>query len=362
MLKRFTLFLLVIFIFTQASACSSDSSDSSTSEWNNGDRLKPAALTIMLPYPNQFPINYDYELKQQSMKALEKKAAALNVSLKIGNTKSGLYFTSVTMDYAKAIDSNMPCDIFAATAPHGDMSTLHETLDSKGYAMDLTKLFPQYAPEYYKLFSPEELRSVTYNGKLLGIPSRTFPETKRLSIVIREDLAQNYGFNSIKGIDELEDFLIAVRRNEPGYTPLLFNTSTMDLFAGLYGYTILSLQPYGLGTGLVYKSDDPAMKVVSWEQTPEYIKAVDKLASWKSMGYVKEFWSPTDSEVLPGRYAAFIVENGSASKFNEMLAQDGGRKWRYAEYDLYPGHKSQRIFNPGGIFYISANQKILKEP
>ncbi len=58
-------------------------------------------------------------------------------------------------------------------------------------------------------------------------------------------------------------------------------------------------------------------------------------------------------EVRSGRYASFLGKTGDSEIYNRYLEEDGGRPWKYVEYDLFPQRKSLRIFNAFPIMCVN---------
>jgi len=77
----------------------------------------------------------------------------------------------------------------------------------------LEDLGPKFAPVTWKSYSKEVLNQATVNGHVYMLPFRyTDPEGN--GFIYRLDLAEKYGLGKIKGIDDLEAYMKAVKENE----------------------------------------------------------------------------------------------------------------------------------------------------
>ncbi len=137
-------------------------------------------------------------------------------------------------------------------------------LASNGLIMDLTNLLPQYAPNYFKMLSESDLESVTYNGRIMGIPAH-WPGRSRYCVVARKSLVDKYNIKSLSNFQELEDFLRIVKENEPDYVPMFYPGIEKKWYE-ISGY--VSLDDTSM---IVYKVGDPEMKLIPWEETPEFV-------------------------------------------------------------------------------------------
>jgi len=297
-LRRLLLLILLTLIAVQLTACTNKSlSEDSYVQENNDPKLKEATLTIYLAPNGGRPLapDFKFRIQQQVLKELEKRChSKLNVRLVIGNL-SGNKEILITPPYDAAAIKGDSFDIFIVSTRKLTLSNVVvenriKRLAMEGIAADITDIFPKHAPRYYRMFTDHELNAVKYDERIWAIPSYNLPYTTRLCAIVREDIMDKYGIKDIKSFDDYEEYLNIVRYNEPDITPLTFHNNSEYLFAGKYGYTILDyFNLYGNRIPVVYKSNDPDMKLMAWEHTPEYKTAVDTLLKWNSRGYVKEY-------------------------------------------------------------------------
>lgn len=91
----------------------------------------------------------------------------------------------------------------------GDYNMQFYKMAQEGSLLNISELFPEYAPELFSKYSKEELRQVTYQGKIQGVPAR-LPGSFRVCAVVRKDLMDKYGIPPIKTINDYDSFLQTV--------------------------------------------------------------------------------------------------------------------------------------------------------
>lgn len=234
------------------------------------------------------------------------------------------------------ISSGQPCDAFLYYSD-GFSQTL-KSLAEEGLVKDLTKLFPDKAPDYYNEFSKDAITAMSVNNKIYAIPSNV-PTSQMRCAIVRDDLMKKYNLPDIKSYEDYEFYLETIKHNEPDMIPMTFYETAIGLFAETNGYVILDYQQ-----GLVYKWDDPDMKIIAWEQTPEFKKGINTIQKWYSSEYLLKDIGPAqidDSVVTSGKWASFISSYGSQFEYNSTLLN---RKsvWKYIAYPLSPDKISAR--------------------
>ena len=242
-------------------------------------------------------------MKEVLEEAEKRSAAELNVKLDFQ------FFYMPTEQYLKQIESlvssGQKCDAFLF--PNDSKPTL-EAFVENGTAADITDLFSKYAPQVFSQLDDRAKNFVRFENRLYAVP-RLFPLPQRLGVTIRDDLLKKYEVSAIRNYDELETFLEKVKQGEPGLYPLTAYNTSIGLFARFYGYEILDYE-----AGLVYQWDDKDMVLSAWEQTPEYLEAEARLASWYKKGYI-----------LPGHIAQADAMMYKTGKWAAILTDVGTR-------------------------------------
>ncbi len=184
----------------------------------------------------------------------------------------------------------------------------------QGAFLAIEDLLPKYAPTIWKKVDKATWNASSYGGHIIGIPWR-WPKSERRSIQIRYDLFKKYGlkdFDTLNGavytLDDYEKFLDAVVKNDPGITPVaavVNPTIWICPFAYLGGYGFLSED-----VNIVYKLDDPQMKLIDLEQTQFYKDMLQRFRKWYMNGYFEKDVLAENVDpkqlVIAGKAASFV--------------------------------------------------------
>jgi len=194
----------------------------------------------------------------------------------------------ITLDYNQNLEDELsdpayPIDAFIIGGNVDYPELTYSTLGKNGELLDLTKLLPSVAPNIYKNFSKEDIDSLKVDGKLYVIPSLKLPASI-VGVTVRKDLMKKYNMSAINNLDDLEAYFAKVKELDSNITPLTYNAEDdTEFYARLYGYVCLNNY-----TNLVYKYDDPKMKLIPWEATAAYKDLGDRLRSWYQKGYMSD--------------------------------------------------------------------------
>lgn len=177
-------------------------------------------------------------------------------------------------DYAGQLKTHMESgkQIDAFEVRGNGQNDLLNALVKEDTLMDITSLFKQKAPKLYEMYNEQVLANVMYQGKIMGIPDN-YPRSGRICAIMKETTAQKYNIQSIKNYEDFEKLLELLKNSNDGKLPVGFNRDTLGLFGEAYGYI-------NIGNRLVYRQDDPQMKLIPWEQTKEFKQAASKLKDW----------------------------------------------------------------------------------
>lgn len=228
-------------------------------------QLGRETLTFYLP-------GYEPDGSKKIISEMEKRLAdTLNVKLDFKWISKDIYFKTVKdeLESGKRIDA---C-ILAKDDYHDEIGELAK----EDKLADLTKLLEKETPKLFNLYCKEERENVTYAGKLLAIPAH-FPTSNRISVVVRDNILKSIEETQISNFDNFTNVLGHIVSQTNALATLL-DLKMIDVFAEAYGYV-------HLGNYLVYKWSDPEMKLIPWEQTPEFKESIDTLIKWKETGYV----------------------------------------------------------------------------
>ena len=227
-----------------------------------------------------------------------------------------------------------------------------------GEIKDITQLLPQYAPDLYKNYDADTLRSIQIDGKIAALPTLN-PKSYANYAVVREDLMQKYNIPVIETYEDYEVYLKSIKDNEKGIVPGKIFTGPLELFAKAYDYAILDPHLY-----FVYKWNDPNMKVMAFEQTPEFKNTLSYLTRWNKSGYLfpggsagyQSEWEEAKKMIIEKRLSSFITiaerDAGESIetlifRLNSMASMGPNPDVRMTAYRLYPKKKDQRLASAG---------------
>jgi putative aldouronate transport system substrate-binding protein len=229
------------------------------------------------------------------------------------------------------IAAGKPCDAFFYSS---NFPVSLRLMAKDGLARDLTEDLTRYAPDYIGKFSVDEIEAISMDGKIYAVPYR-IPTAGRKCVLVRDDLMTRYKIPEIKSYEDYEVYLAAVKKNVPDLIPMDYWDTTLGLFSEANGYVVLNYE-----LGLVYKWDDPSMKVMAWEQAPEFAEGIRRIKSWYDKGYlIKNVGiAQIDERIITGgRWMSFIGNWGDEFYYNSLLASDGIKDFKYKAYPLHVG-------------------------
>ncbi len=285
--------------------------------------LKDVTLTFYFDVENQN--NMEEVLEAVNRKLREDLKTELN--FEVYWEYPALFMDRIKRDSA----SGEPCDAYFFES---DFDIPIKTLVEQDLMMDLSELFPQYAPNYYNQFSKDEIKAMKVDGGIYIIPPK-MPGADIKYAIVRQDLMEKYKIPEISSYDDFEVYLETIKKNEPGLITTNYWDSSLGMFANSYGYAILDRDMQ-----LVYKWDDPEMKIMAWEQTPECLESLQRLNSWLEKGYLSNDFIIAETSpqmVTSGKWASFIGNPSEQMYFNFYLGTKGIKDFSYKAYPLYDG-------------------------
>lgn len=155
----------------------------------------------------------------------------------------------------------------------------------KGAFLDITDLLPIYCPDVLEVANKDTWKSVTYKGRIYGIPRSGADDYSGDGIIYREDLRKKYNVPEIKKIEDFEAYMLAIKQNEPQMKP------TGREAGGLYFGGIIEKAGFAVPMfGLTYKREDPLAQLFLQSDAPEYKAMIELMVKWQQMG----FWGTAD--------------------------------------------------------------------
>jgi len=343
-IKTFILILCFALVLSLLAGCENENDLSEYFNWGKAEKLSPVTLTFY----------FGGYKKPDTRKVLDVIEERLQGSL---NVKLDFNWTQHHVDlYGMALEG---ADMDAFQAPGNErFGVFHVILARSGRLKDITTLLPTYAPNLFKLYDTEELNIAKLDGKLYVLPAH-FPTSYRLCAIVREDLKRLYDIPDIKTFEDYEVYLDTIKRNNPGIIPGKINGPIIEILPYCYEYVPLNSEAY-----LVYKWDDPEMKVMALEDTPEFMEYLKMIKKWEENGYLHlhksyntlktypHLMNETYHAITTGTVSSFISNESRFGRSVEAMVNEMNIALRnnthnpdaeLKAYILYPENKRQRI-------------------
>jgi len=171
-----------------------------------------------------------------------------------------------------------------------DAYTCNGIYQFENYTMDITNMFPIYAPGCYnELISNEAGKELIYyssiDGKLYSVSCNV--SCPRYFIVARKDLVDKYAKGGFETLEDYGEFLKSVTENEPCLIP-----ENQEFFIPRVVSSKSFFDAYMKGN--VYYNYDSVMystwksegkELYLMENTGEFIEAYSMLIDWRKKGY-----------------------------------------------------------------------------
>jgi putative aldouronate transport system substrate-binding protein len=227
----------------------------------------------------------------------------------------------------------------------------------KGAFMPLTEdMVRQNMPLHYAAQDRAGYRqaTLTVNGikNFYMIPTSTL-DKKTAAIAIRKDLREKYGIPPIRKFSDIEPYLAAVKKNEPGMTPMMLD-NTYDikrLFTdqmaerGMIGEDTYFAT--GGGLNIMYDWQNTSGEIFTFFEEPYRSSAIEVckiVKKWFDLGYVNTdvFGNKVRSKESYGQGKSAVAFGNSGDLVAPMIAaRENG--WESEEIAiLLPGRKRQR--------------------
>ena len=287
------------------------------------------------------------EEKKGSKEVLDKvsKACGLNIGLEFKyidvSHSNELYSRKIKTVFA----SNEAFDALYVGTPEGyDLTNGgygFADMARDGVLMDITELLPQYAPDIFSQLDKKELEAAKIDGKVYAIPS-LYSQALSITAEVDSDLMEKYGTGPIDTFEDYENYLHAIKENEPDIIPGDADILDEKMFMIPYGYV-----PLDEAVKLVIKWDD--LKIIPWEQTEEFENVMSMLSEWQRKGYIASITGdPTEKKRASRLFLRAVSKEGPGRV--EPSDEKTDRAYNFNEYLLYKGIKIPRISPIGNVY------------
>jgi putative aldouronate transport system substrate-binding protein len=202
----------------------------------------------------------------------------------------------------------------------------------KGAYLAIEELAKIYAPKSLAQITPDFYKQTEVDGHLYAMPAQ-FYQYGDMGYIVRGDLMDKYGIESINNMDDFGKYLDAIVKNEPELNPTAENSSS----GGLDAYHAHALGYYNVlqNLALPYYIDMDAgdHHIFNLYETDGILDYFMKMKEWGEKGY----WSKS---ILSNKEDNMFRDGKAASRLHN---QDGinGVYMQHPEWDprFYPNAK-----------------------
>jgi putative aldouronate transport system substrate-binding protein len=304
--------------------------------------------TITILFPGYQPRNWS-EVKKE----IEKETRnILNVELDFQWKEHYTYINEIKTLQA----SNQDFDAFILAGPDGSSPDFTK-LAKNGVLKDITDIFPQSAPSLYNKYGNEELQYATIGNRLYAVPS-LYTMAECPSVITSDSMISKYKIDDITNFDEYEAFLKKIKENEPDAIPAIDTSTFIAALPSAFGYATVDERSM-----LVYKWDDPQMRLMAWERTPEFYDTVKVFIDWRQKGYIKPVAGQEDYFKAATVLAGVFLDLPSKQAAKMSLSSTIGTTMETGPvrtFRFYPDRTIQRK-NPLGKFGTNGSFAFPKE-
>lgn len=225
-----------------------------------------------------------------------------------------------------------------------------------GEIKDISKLLPKYAPNIYRQLKKEEaLNSIVYKDKGVLLPTLNNQPNKIL-VSIEDKYVKKYDIKSIDTLEQYIDILRQIKEDSEDLQPVYFDSNLIeDIVANISDYI-------SVGESLLYKWDDPNMKLIPLEKIAEFSDIallISKACRDKIFTYKYNAFKPHYSTIYMDDHISNIEDRHLRGAYNPNEAYE--TKKLHCTFALYPGKRLPKKNSLCNSFVFPQNSKHTEE-
>jgi putative aldouronate transport system substrate-binding protein len=234
----------------------------------------------------------------------------------------------------------------------------YSPMANKNAFMELTPaMLEKNMPYTYRHIPQEGWNQVKIGGKIFMVPHTT-REFNHYCIAIRGDLRNKYGLPGIKTYQDFENYMAAVKKNEPDLVPFALQGNTVvgewialwNLLHDRFAAGETDFQDYFVNP------NDPAQKIVSFLEQPDAREFITMMNRWQKAGYwsrsVLSSTSSVTQDFRNGLSASATLNQGTLENEYQWDKDQNGGGYQVEIYDLTAAANKKvpsYPYNTGGI-------------
>lgn len=299
--KATGVFMVLILLLSMLAACSKN-------EGNKGNNTPTAAPTNKTENKNaetpetaasQVGGTVKIVLPGDAPKDIEGVRAAMEAKLKADGLNIKLAFTYFPWDqYSNKLN------LIAASGEDYDLAWTHVSwlsqITAKNVVLPLNDLLDGFGQQLKENIPAANFMSASIDNKIYGIPTLVPTAENNNFFTIRGDLREKYNLQPIKTLADFENYLDAIKKNEPDMVPIA-NDGNRGLLRE-FGDVYLPIGDTGAGPAYIDPTD-PNLEVKSFYESDIFKNIVNTKRKWYLNG-----WLPKDAQEIKDPEAA--LNNG----------------------------------------------------
>jgi putative aldouronate transport system substrate-binding protein len=198
------------------------------------------------------------------------------------------------------------------------------------FYIPLNDLLEEYGPTVWELRPEAMWEANGFDGVYYAVPLETQIGPKK-AWQYRKDLADELGLGPIETLEDVEEFLYAVKENYPNIVPSGFGPDGPVTHL-LYNHPDLSLRGYraGLMDVLYFRGNDGILRNMFEERDPTFWGYVERVAQWRADGLLPPEIAPGDQYTIGAGGVALTPANdfgAPAAAIAQVEALGGELDW-----------------------------------
>lgn len=219
--------------------------------------------------------------------------------------------------------------------------------------LELDELLPKYAPNIYNQLKQDDSLNLTMEGDKMILLPRPYKAPSKLLVRLDKDIVDDYNIDKIETIEDYIKILYTIKdgyNKKPVYIHPRF---ILSILAIKHGYIVLDGR-----MGLVYKLDDPEMKIIPIEELPEFKKMLMIFNNAYRDGVLSGDIKLPRSEHSDIYIGDSIVsrDDRAITTGNGNLIIDKGSEQQYT-FALYPDKKVRSISSKSNSIVFTKSQE-----
>ena len=242
----------------------------------------------------------------------ERMLEDLNIELDVSWSPWGQYWDKLTLTLAAQEPLDFYWDGFGSLAKHA----------SRREATALDSLLEDHGPSVLKVIGRDRFAATTINGEIMAIPSQRGPISEKFySILVRQDIMDTLGIDSIESLADVDDFAEQALAQDP--TLKVFSAAKQGMVKMMTREFFTDEKPTIFGPVTAFYVDELTddSRVYSTFEHREFIRFIADT----NAAYVEKGWMPetvlTDPGADGGRFASgnFLTRPGAVTRPLEDL-------------------------------------------